>query len=337
MNGNMKPNVLWLMTDEQRTDSLGCYGSAWAVTPHLDRLAEEGVVFENAFTPSPVCQPARVSLLTARYPCETGVWYNRNIPNEKELDHLVPRFAAAGYRTASFGKHHYMSTNRAFQTEFEKTWNDYVSAFAYRDWYDPEKYNWVKYRHEKAIHPWVLGGTFPEPMDRKAEAICVREAMRWLEDHPRDRPFFLRLSFNAPHTPVVPPYPFDRLIRTEDIAYPAETEAPGEGEPRWLTESLKPFADASHLTREQIREARRYYYGEASFADYQFGLLLDWMRKRGMLDNTIVVFLSDHGTHIGDRGMLQKQTFYNEVVRVPYIVWYPPAVAGPYPCADSSC
>ena len=164
-------------------------------------------------------------------------------------------------------------------------------------------------------------------MDRKAEAICVREAMRWLEDHPRDRPFFLRLSFNAPHTPVVPPYPFDRLVRKEDVAYPAETEGPGEGQPEWLVRSLKPFADASFLTRDQILEARRYYYGEAAFADYQFGQLLEWMRKRGMLDNTIVVFLSDHGTHIGDRGMLQKQTFYNEVVQVPYMFWWPGRIA----------
>lgn len=250
------------MTDEQRIDSLGCYGSKWAVSPHLDRLAEEGVVFERAFTPAPVCQPARVSLLTGKYPSETGVWYNRNIRDETELDHLVPLFAEAGYRTASFGKHHYLSSNRAFQTEFEKTWNDDVGPFQYADRYDPERYNWVKYQHENAIHPWILGGTFPELMDRKAESICVREAVRWLQDHPADKPFFLRLSFNAPHTPVVPPYPFDRLLRRGDVEYPAETEGPGEGQPRWLAESLKTFADASFLTREQILEARRYYYGE---------------------------------------------------------------------------
>jgi arylsulfatase A-like enzyme len=147
-----------------------------------------------------------------------------------------------------------------------------------------------------------------------------------LEDHPGDSPFFLRLSFNAPHTPVIPPYPFDQLIAREDIRYPEESEGPSSGSPRWISETLRSYADSAHLTDEQIRDARRYYYGETAYVDYQFGVLLEWMRERGLLENTIVVFVSDHGTHIGDYGLVQKQTFYNSVVQVPYFFWYPQSI-----------
>ncbi|MCC2685019.1 MAG: sulfatase, partial [Paenibacillaceae bacterium] len=277
----MYPNILWLMTDEQRTDSLGCYGSAWAKSPYLDRYAREGVIFQNAVTPAPVCQPARTALLTGQYPNKNGVWYNVGGKNSTPLRLLVPLFEEAGYRTASFGKSHYHNPQRrAFQTEYRKVMGDVVKWSGYNEKYREEDFGAVHYPPKP--YPWILGGTFPET-----------------------------LSFNAPHTPVIPPYPFDQLIAKEDIRYPAESEGPSSGSPRWISETLRSFADSAHLTDEQIRDARRYYYGETAYVDYQFGVLLEWMQERRLLDNTIVVFVSDHGTHIGDYGLVQKQTFYN--------------------------
>jgi arylsulfatase A-like enzyme len=319
----MYPNILWLMTDEQRTDSLSCYGSAWAKSPYLDRYAREGVVFQNAVTPAPVCQPARTALLTGQYPNKNGVWYNSGgSKNSAPLRLLVPLFEEAGYRTASFGKSHYHNPQRrAFQTEYRKVMGDVVKWSGYNEKYREEDFGAVHYPPEP--YPWILGGTFPETMEKKVETDVVRQSIQWLEDHPGDAPFFLRLSFNAPHTPVIPPYPFDQLIAKEDIRYPAQSEGPSSGSPMWISETLRSYADSAHLTDEQIRDARRYYYGETAYVDYQFGVLLEWMQERGLLDNTIVVFVSDHGTHIGDYGLVQKQTFYNSVVQVPYFFWYP--------------
>lgn len=305
------------MTDEQRTDSLGCYRSPWARTPRLDQLANEGVVFTNAVTPAPVCTPARVSLLTGRYPSETGVWWNEN--HGKQLEHLVYRFADAGYRTASFGKQHYASRSKAFQTEQQLILSDPVSYFDYAPPYDRADFDVVRYPSRS---PWLLGGRYPAAAAERTEARSVQQAIKWLERGPSDDPFFLRISFNGPHTPVVPPAPFHDLIASDAIELPAEADAVPEAEPRWVHD-LAPFCSSSPLSREQIEKMRSYYYGEVAFLDSQFGVLLDWMHATGLLANTIVAFISDHGTHLGDYGLVQKQTFYEPVVGVPFFLRWP--------------
>lgn len=318
---NRKPNILWLMTDEQRTDSMGCYGSSWAKTPNLDRFAEQGVLFRNAITPAPVCLPARTSLLSGQYPCTTGIWSNDYTPQSWKPDSLVPLFANDGYRTASFGKQHHIISEKPFQDVFFKELSEEVGYFSYAEKYDPEDYGVVQYPPEP--YSWIFGGSFPQGMDQTAEAQLVHKAKDWLEEQPSNQPFFLQISFNAPHTPVVPPYPFDSLIRSEDIHYPPETEKVSNDRPDWIAKGVNSFADASKLSAQQITEARRYYYGWASFADYHLGELLRWMDEHLYLENTIVVFVSDHGTHIGDYGLVQKLTFYEPVQNVPFFFWYP--------------
>ena len=319
------PNVLWLMTDEQRRDSLGCYGSPWAHSPNLDRLAAEGTLFRRAVTPSPVCVPARMSILTGHYPSEIGVWWNRDTGG-RALDHLTYRFADAGYQTATFGKQHYCSPNAAFEHETHGVTSDAVHYFHYTEQYDESAYDVVKYPPEP--YAWIFGGRFPEPASKTAEAMMVREAIDWLERRDEGRPFLLRVSFNGPHTPVVPPEPFDRLIDPNAISLPPAAEGLAEGAPEWVAESLRSVADSARLTAEQIRKMRAYYYGEVAFIDRQFGLLLDHVRDRGLLDDTIVAFVSDHGTHLGDYGLVQKQTFYEPVVCVPMMFRVPGGAAG---------
>jgi arylsulfatase len=317
------PNVLWLMSDEQRTDSLGCYGSRWAHSPHLDRLAREGAIFQTAVTSAPVCAPARASLVTGQYPHETGIWWNIPKPYP-ELSYLTDHFHEAGYESAAFGKRHYSGARDAFQTEHHFEVADAVDWFHYAEPYDPAAYDVVQYPREP--FGWILGGRFPEAASRKSEARAVSEAMDWLEGRESQAPFLLHLSFNAPHTPVVPPPPYDTLIKESAITYPPEVEVAPPDEPRWLTEGVRPRADARRLTTEQIRKARRYYYGEAAFLDSQIGRLLEYMQARGLLDNTIIAFVSDHGTHIGDYGLVQKQSFYEPVVNVPFLLWHPKSI-----------
>ncbi len=319
------PNVLWIITDEQRTDSLGIYGSPWAHTPNLDRLGREGVVFRNAVTPAPVCVPARAAMLTGLYPSRLDLWFNVPEKRFRDLRYLTEPFHEAGYQSASFGKHHYGSRNKPFQTIGGPWLSKAVSYYAYADPHDAKDFDVVQFPPNP--YPWILGGRFPAPASEKGEAIVVGKAKDWLEGRDPEAPFLLRVSFNAPHTPVVPPAPHDSIIDKDMLRYPPEVEDRPAGESEWIAELVRPSCDASPLSREQIEKARRYYYGEVSFVDSLVGELLDWMRPRGLLDNTIVVFVSDHGTHIGDFSLVQKQTFYEPSVKVPFLFWYPPGIA----------
>ncbi len=317
----MPPNILWMMTDEQRCDSLGCYGSSWARTPVLDRLATGGTLFENAITPAPVCVPARRSILTGQGPPETGVWYNHDAPQCPTF--LTRPFREAGYATASFGKQHYgCRTSRAFEHEEQIVLSNAVHYFHYAEPYRHEVYDVIRYP-EDGRYPWIFGGRFPESSDRTSEARAVERAIRWLRSLPASTPFFLRVSFNGPHTPVAPPAPYDRLIREEDIRLPPEAEPLPPSAPNWLREVIHPKAGAFRLTAAQIRAMRRYYYGEVAFLDSMFGRVLEEIGRIRALDDTIIVFVSDHGTHLGDCGLVQKQTFYEPVVTVPFFIRFP--------------
>lgn len=313
------PNIVWIITDEQRTDTLRSYGSPWARMPVVDGLAREGTVFLNAITPGPVCAPARASLVSGLYPHQHGIWHNIPPAEYPQLPMLTDAFHAAGYRSASFGKRHYSASNMAFQTEVNFEVSDLVDWFDYKQGLDRTQFDAVRYPLE--THAWLLGGRFPGDAEQTSEARVVREAAQWLEEGVLDQPFFLRLSFNAPHTPVTPPPPFDAMFA--DIPYPEEVEGAPADEPQWIRETLRSYEDAGRLTRAQVLAARRYYYGFAAFLDSQIGAFMEWMEARHLLENTIVVFVSDHGTHIGDYGLVQKQSFYEPVVKVPYFFWGP--------------
>ena len=311
-------NILWLMTDEQRADSLRLYGRPWAVSPHLDALARGATVFRNAYTPSPVCMPARLSILSGQHPCETGVWLNEGHPGVT-FDSLLEPFHVAGYASATFGKQHYGGRERAFGTERGFVISEAVSPYDYNPPHRRKDYGAIKHTDK-----WILGGTFPVDIGQKRERQAVRAALQWLDELPEDTPFLLRLSFSAPHTPVVPPTPFDTLIPESAIDLPLEGDRLIGDAPEWLAKQLD--LRGSHLLKpEEIGPMRRFYYGEAAFVDHTFGLLLEAMRQKGLLENTVIAFLSDHGTHLGDQGLVQKGTFFDSSAQVPFFIRLPSA------------
>lgn len=314
-----KPNILWIMTDEQRTDSLGCYGSRWGRTPNLDSLGEQGVVFSSAITPAPVCVPARTALLTGRYPSDTGVWWNHQ-PIER-LAYLTAAFAQAGYQTASFGKQHYGGRNPAFEHEENLVLTDRVDYFAYDHRFPIEAYDVVQYPPQP--YPWILGGRFPGQPEDTMEFRVVERAIQWLEERDHGLPFLLRVSFNGPHTPVVVPDPYAPALEHAELDQPKWPQTPTEGEPRWIRHGLRQFSDAGRLTFDQLGRAGQYYYAYVSFIDSQCGRLLTYLNRQGLTQDTVIVYTSDHGTHLGDYRLVQKQTFYDCVVNVPLIMTYP--------------
>ncbi|MBL8291524.1 MAG: sulfatase-like hydrolase/transferase [Bryobacterales bacterium] len=322
-----RPNVLWLMTDEHRPDSLGCYGSPWGRSPHLDNLAAGGTLFLSAYTPSPVCVPCRSSLLTGNSASTTGVLHNE-AKLSPETRFLTWRFEDAGYQTASFGKKHYFfaGARQAFQTEGGRPTDGIVDPARYGKGYDPAQHDVVQYPvlpKQKIQRRWILGGQFPASEDETAEARNVSLATQWLDGRDPAKPFLLRLSLNAPHTPVVVPAKYLAQVDPNRIRIPSPTQQELDRQPERERVLLRSFEGSDALTADQLRKAQHYYYARCAFADAMCGRLLDWMRTRGLLDNTIVVMTADHGTHLGDHGLLQKQTFYEQVATVPYIFHAP--------------
>jgi arylsulfatase A-like enzyme len=309
------PNVLWIMTDEQRVDSMGCYGSPWAKTPTLDRLAREGALFVNAVTPSPVCTPARVALMTGRSPAHLGVWSNRVGPPSQPW--LTKRFEEAGYRTATFGKIHLPMGARPWQTVGGRMWPEALTWDRYHPPHDEAEYDVVKLNSKL-----ILGGRFPADPKETAEAVSLAEAKTWLESGDTAKPYFLRLSFNLPHAPVVVPEPFDRRIDEDAIRFSEDTAGLPDAAPGWIADRLYRTRRADQLSPSDLKKARRYYYGAVAYVDSLIGDLLAWLEPRGLLEHTIVVFTSDHGVHLGDYGLVQKQTFFEPAVRVPFLFWY---------------
>ncbi len=309
-----RPNILWLMTDEQRADSMGYEGHPWAHTPNLDRVARAGVRFASAYTPSPVCVSARACMLTGRAGSSIGMLNNHHILDPDDPGFLTWRFAAAGYQVASFGKHHYQCARRAFDVEAGSGLGERVHPFSYRVPVDAEDAGVVRY---KGPFPWLFAGRFPGEVADTPEMRNVDLALDWVRRRDPRRSFFLRLSFLAPHTPVVTPAPFDNLVDPDCIDLPIDRPEAGQFATATHREHLGDIAGTQRMTDEEIRRARQCYYGYVACVDNVFGQLLDELRNMGEVDNTIIVYVSDHGTHLGDHGFFQKQSFWEASVRVP--------------------
>ena len=306
------------MTDEQRADSTGYSGTPWAHTPNLDRIASSGARFTAAYTPSPVCVPARACILTGRAGSSIGVLNNHHQLDLDDPRFLTWQFAAAGYQVASFGKHHYNCHRRAFDLESRRVLGERVGYFSYQVPTDEQKADVVRY--EGGQFPWLFAGRYPGMVDDTPEMENVRQALDWMARRDPSRPYLLRVSFNAPHTPVVTPAPFDTLTDADAIDLPVDYPDTMACASDTQRDFLCDYAGTQRLNERQIQRARQCYYGHVSFVDHAFGLLLDGLEAMGEMENTVIVYVSDHGAHLGDHAFFQKQSFWDASVQVPFFV-----------------
>jgi choline-sulfatase len=327
-----RPNILWLMGDEFRTDSLSCYGTPFpqVVTPNIDRIANAGVRFTNTFCNSPICVPSRTSQMTANPPERTGVYGNEGAWTSYRYGGepltFPEHFARHGYRTNNIGKTHLPKALKPWQVD------DHVGADMatfFKD-VDPEtkKRNAIVTPGLKA----PIGGTFPGPVEFPGNKL-TRRAVKWLrEEASAETPFLARISYLQPHSPVMPPAPYDR--RYADLPWPStlDTADPGCNFARRFAEVVQ----ASALSPDQIVRVHSDYYGLVAWLDAQVGVILDALEAAGLSENTIVVLEADHGVSLGERGRLQKHTFFPEVHRVPMIVSWPGRLAPGQVRADLS-
>jgi uncharacterized sulfatase len=323
-----KPNVLLLVSDDCRAVQ-HCYGEP-TITPNIDRLAARGLLFEHAYCQYPLCNPSRVSFLTGRRPDNSQCYTNQanfrdSIPDTVTLPQL---FKNNGYFVARIGKmYHYGVPNDIGTNGMDDpaSWEKVINPRG-RDCDDADKIFSivtgekakvaVGKRNYGATLSWLAAeGDDSEQTDGKIS----REACRLLREN-KEKPFFLGVGFFRPHTPYVSPksyfdlYPADHIALAKDPADDRATKPPT---------ALTVFPPNYGMDEVQQRVVRQAYYASVSFMDAQVGVVLKELEQLNLADKTVVVFISDHGYHLGEHGMWQKMSLYEEAARVPMIISAP--------------
>ena len=347
-----KPNLLFLYADQHRADVMGCAGNDVVVTPHLDRLAAEGVRFDHAWTESPICQPARASLLTGRFPTDHGVLGNFAGNCQPEWDTFPRRLQQAGYTTASIGKTHFDAWPMGAEPGTPPPSDEWIGSFGfdhvieefdkYVHLFDIDTPYMTFLREHDALEPYqdvirdnYRGGdkhwngvTSPLPQELDLTSFLADEAERWLARRSADQPWFLQLSFVQPHVPLIgdPIWAAHYADAVIERGPRSEPETTTEAWGNHLSFCHK-HSQAHMMSDEFVLAGARQYYAMVSLIDQRIGELLALLEARGQLDNTWVVYCSDHGEMLGDHGLMAKMNFYRSSVRVPLII-RPPAGAG---------
>lgn len=339
-----KPNILWICSDQQRWDTLGCYGNTHTHTKNIDALAEEGIVFENAYVQNPVCSPSRSSFLTGRYPRVTKCRQNGQVIDNRER--VVSKILSdAGYFCGLSGKYHINPADPKFYPQGEPRIDDGYSIFewahghaykhpsnAYQKWLKDIDVEYTKQNHEQC--QWIEYGM---PAEHHQTTWCVERAMSFI-DTSKDfnMPWMFSVNIFDPHNPFDPPK--DYLERytdhLSDIPLPNYVEGELEDKPKYQSilhdspinvnpENIKTLKPAE-MSDDDHRYVKAAYWAMCDLIDDQVGRLVDYLKQVGEYENTIIVYMSDHGEMLGDHGLYYKAlNMYDSAVRVPFIIHYP--------------
>ncbi|MGH6943212.1 MAG: choline-sulfatase, partial [Geminicoccaceae bacterium] len=292
--------------------------------PHVARLADEGVVFENAYCNSPLCAPSRCSMMAGRLPSRIGTY-----DNASEFPASVPTLAhglrAQGYRTCLAGKMHFVGPDQLHGFEERLTTDIYPADFGWTpDWDRPEeRIDWWYHNMASVKQAGIAEATNQLDFDDQTGF----QARRFLADHARsgrERPFFLTVSFTHPHDPyAIRKAYWDRYAATP-IDPPRVAPVPFERMDPHSQRLVRVSAlDEVLITADDVQRARRAYYGAISYVDDQVGELLRALETFGLMRDTVVIFTSDHGEMLGERGLWYKMCFFEWAVRVPLIFFAP--------------
>lgn len=342
-----RPNLLLITADQFRWDCLGCMGNPAIATPNLDGLAAHGMLFRNAFTPNPICVPARASIMTGNYPhvC-TGVKGNsgRIRPDQPLLTEVLKR---VGYRTYALGKLHFVPYSAPGEPRlvhgFEHV--DLCESGRVLKQHDPEgrlsgvedyfdylkTVGWGGYTRAHGlgnndVHPCPS----PLPAEHTVDAWIADCTMRQIDRHRREcpeRPFFMWMSSPKPHSPYDPPRPYDALHDPRRLPPPFGSAADLTARNPYLDYSRWSHAQDT-LSPEALHVIRSYYYGCITFLDAMIGRVLAHLEAAGQLEHTLILFTADHGDLLGDFGTFFKCNHLNGAVRVPFLAAGPGVQSG---------
>jgi choline-sulfatase len=338
MPAQRRPDILIVMADQLTPSALPCYGSQVTRAPTFSWLAETGVVFDAAYTASPLCAPARASMMTGLLPSRTGSY-----DNAAEFSSEIPTFAhylrSAGYRTVLAGKMHFCGSDQLHGFEERLTTDIYPADYGWTpDWDQPrERPSWY-HDMSSVIDAGPCAGSNQLDFDEEVAFAAERSLFSHIRSGD-ERPACYVVSFSHPHDPfTITPNWWDRY-RDEDIPMPDFGYARAEAHPHEQRLRAMCAMDDVAVTADHVRAARRAYYGAISYVDDLTSRLIGVLRAAGRIDNTVVIVTSDHGEMLGERGAWYKMSFYEGAARVPLIVrapalFEPGRVSGPVSTMD---
>jgi len=335
-----RPNILVLMNDQHRADCLSCAGHPAVHTPNMDRLAAEGVRFSRAYTASPVCMPARSSLLTGLYCHNHGQWSNGAAALYYESETYPNYLKRVGYHTCHIGKGHLYPHGAVHHLEDGKPvmrslgWDDVFettgpSATRVIDSIVTDHWRQIgcletfraDYRRRREVGRTASLWPSPMPKGEALDDFIGRTAVDYLSSYDREEPFLVFVGFAGPHPPWDPPADWAAKYDPAKMDGAKPVTEPGPWVPPPAAEHQRELQNTSRrVTPEVNARIRSLYYAKISHIDSWFGRILDTLEDRGMLDNTAVIFWSDHGEMLCDKGRFGKSVFYEEAVHVPLII-----------------
>lgn len=333
---NKRPNILLLFTDQQRFDTIHALGNPVIRTPHLDRLCREGVAFTSAYSPSPVCVPARCSLHYGQYPMTTACYENGSPMPGDGRPSFMETLTRAGYRTHGIGKCHFTPDKNALrgfetretQEECQPLGSDDYMRFLQQNGY----------------------GDLPEPHGVRGEMYYIPQVSQlparlhptqWIGDRSvsfvrehagSGQPWFLFGSFIHPHPPFAPPSPWHKLYRAPLMPFPKnvpDAEALHAYINRY--QNRYKYRDQG-IDRNLLRNIVAHYYACISFIDFQVGRILQALEASGQLDSTLILFTSDHGELLGDYNCFGKRSMHDAAARIPLLARLPGRFEGGRRC-----
>ena len=337
-----KPNILFVMTDQQRFDSIAALGNRSIYTPNLDRLVRRGVSFTNAYSTCPVCVAARYTVRTGCEPLTTRNFSNGSAPPAPgQADTIVGRcgpylgqtMQALGYRTFGIGKFHsnpwdedlgyqvHLRSEELYGSPQRRAGDAYASFIARQH---PE-FDWIEALMGERTEMYYMPQMSPMPAEITVEAWAADRAVEQLRQEGED-PFFGFVSFIGPHPPLAPPLPFNRLYDPDRMADPKRGDLAldhMDEQIPWMNYAI--WAEDINDAHARVLKSR--YYGEITYIDQCLGRILDAVEERDDAENTLICFFSDHGDHLGDHNAWQKESFFDVSCHVPFLLSWPERLA----------
>lgn len=306
-------NVVVIIGDDHATSALGAYGNKVIRTPNLNRLASQGTTFLRAYANSPVCTPSRQSLITGRYPHAAGVTLLRTALSDEQVT-LAEHLKQQGYRTGVVGKTHFNSDlSHGFDTLVQRsdyrTFKDNLPPRTLPDSIRTRKMPWRPFQDPPRV--WLNADALPDTTyDIESEGtFFANQAANFIQNN-QDTSFLLWVGFFEPHSPFNFPIEYAGKYRPDDITLPETSDE----DDRWVPEI---FRDLSQEEQQGVVTA---YYSSVEYLDKNVGIVLDALQESGLDENTLVIYLGDHGYLLGDHRRFEKHMMWEEAVRAPLIV-----------------
>jgi len=324
-----RPNILVIQADQMTAHCLSQYGKPYAITPNIDKIAENGTTFTNSYCNNPVCGPSRASMMTGRLPSDVGVFDNgaEFLPSEPTFAHYLRKL---GYKTTLSGKMHFVGPDQLHGFEERVTTDIYPSDFAWTADWDQTDEPYAPSR--MSLLSVVEAGPCERNIQIDYDEEVFHAAKQEMYNHARsadDRPFMLHVSFTQPHNPFVAGRKYWDMYEGVDIPEPTVPHISYDARDPWSQRYFLTIRqDEFDVSPEQLYNARRGYFAMVTHFDALIGGLMETLDSIGQADNTYIFITSDHGEMLGERGMWYKFNPYEGSVRVPLIAQGPKIKAG---------